>query len=142
MSICSTKAYAYKCLNLVALRYNDRNLQIRMVSGANGALDSCLYTYNADWINDIGTQKGKFLIAWEATRSAGGWKYNNFGQAIPTTIDVTNYTLPTPGSDPKADGSGWSGGKFYTPSAFCDWQVIRSQNLLNQAIEEEQQNLG
>ena len=149
ISQCENKSYAFKCLNLVALRYEDRNLQLRMASGANGALDSCMYTYTAEWINDIGDQKGKFLIAWEATRSVGGYSYSVWADndtsndKIPTTINAANYTAPTPGNNPSADGKGtWSGGKFYTPAAFCDWQVIRSQNLLNQAIQEEEAMLG
>lgn len=137
LSLCDTKAYAYKCLNLVALRYNDRNLQIRMVSGANGALDSCMYTYNSQWIDDFTTTKGWFLIAYDATRSIGG-----FARVKNDAITLTGTgTAPTAGKAPTKDGGGTWSGNFYTPDKYCDWQVQRSQNLLDQAIKQEQDML-
>ena len=138
IGICETKAYAYKCLNLVALRYNDRNLQIRMVSGANGALDSCMYTYNAQWIDDFRTTKGWFLIAYEETRSVGGYARVKKGEKI--TLSGTGSPV-TPGAKPTKDGGGTWSGYFYTPAAYCDWQVQRSQNMLNEAIKAEQNML-
>lgn len=138
IKICDSKAYAYKCLNLVALRYNDRNLQIRMASGANGALDSCMYTYDSQWINDFGNTKSWFLIAYEETRAIGGYKRVIKDKAI--TLEGTGSPVK-PGSAPTKDGGGTWSGNFYTPDAYCNWQVKRSQNLLNEAIKAEQNML-
>lgn len=120
--------FAFKCLNLIALNYEDRNLQLRMVSGVNGALDSCMYTYNSQWIDEFGATKGYTLIAYEATRSPGGFARMEYG-SVPSSpvqpILVGN-----------ADGSGWQG-NFYTPAMFCEWIVLRSQRLLDLAVERE-----
>ena len=121
--------YAFKCLNLIALNYEDRNLQLRMVSGTNGALDSCMYTYNSQWIDEFGATKGYTLIAYEPQRAAGGFNRVVYG-AMPD-IPVQIITVG------RADGSGWSG-NFYTPAAFCDWIVLRSQALLDKAVEREE----
>ena len=133
MSDVVSTAYAYKCLCLVSLRYEDRNLQLRMVSGDNGALDSCMYTYNSLWIDEFGATKGYTLIAWNANRAPGAWS-----RVLRTAVPDTPVDTITEGN---ADGSGWSG-NFYTPSNFCEWIVKRSQSLLNAAIEEEAAMLG
>ena len=138
IKICDSKAYAYKCLNLVALRYNDRNLQIRMVSGANGALDSCMYTYDSQWINDFGNTKSWFLIAYEETRAIGGYQRVIKDKEI--TLTGTGSPVK-PGAAPTKDGGGTWSGNFYTPDAYCNWQVKRSQNMLNEAIKAEQDML-
>ena len=121
-------AYAFKCLNLIALNYEDRNLQLRMASGTNGALDSCMYTYNSEWIDEFGATKGYTLIAYKTASWEGAWTRMSFG-AVPDT--------PTqPIAAGKADGSGWSG-NFYTPANFCEWIVRRSQARLDIAVDRE-----
>ncbi len=121
-------AYAFKCLNLIALNYEDRNLQLRMASGTNGALDSCMYTYNSEWIDEFSATKGYTLIAYKTASWEGAWSRMNFG-ALPET--------PTqPIAAGRADGSGWSG-NFYTPANFCEWIVLRSQARLDIAVDRE-----
>ena len=113
-------------------------MKISMDSDANGALDSCMYTYNAQWINDFGATKGWFLIAYEETRSVGGYARVKKGEKITLSGTGTNVK---PGSGPTKDGGGTWSGYFYTPAAYCDWQVQRSQNMLNEAIKAEQDML-
>ena len=128
MSLVTGTNYAYKCLNLIALNYEDRNLQMRMAGGDNGALDSCMYTYNSAWIDEFGIVKGYTLIAWEATRAPGGFDQIDFGEC-------TDDKLINPIAVGDASG-GWSA-RFFTPSAFCDWIVERSQSLLDSAVTRE-----
>ena len=109
MSLVTGAAYAYKCLNLIALNYEDRNLQMRMAGGDNGALETSMYTYNSAWIDEFGIVKGYTLIAWD--------KIIN-----PIAVGDAN--------------GGWSA-RFFTPSAFCDWIVKRSQSLLDSAVTRE-----
>ena len=121
-------AYAFKCLNLIALNYEDRNLQIRMASGENGALDSCMYTYNSQWIDEFGATKGYTLIAYKTASWEGAWTRMDFGAVPDSPAPVI-----TAGN---ADGSRWSG-NFYTPANFCDWIVRRSQARLDIAVNRE-----
>ena len=118
--------YAFKCLNLIALNYEDRNLQLRMVSGDNGALDSCMYTYNSQWIDEFGAVKGYMLIAYDSTRTAGTYSM------VSDIEDIEPSDIINPNN--LAGGVG----RFFTPSAFCDWIVDRSQALLDNAVEREE----
>lgn len=125
-------AYAFKCLNLIALNYEDRNLQLRMVSGedGNGALDSCMYTYNSQWIDEFGATKGYSLIAYDATRTPGTYAKVWFDEA--TNNAMTDSLIINPPN--VAAGNV----RFFTPSAFCDWIVRRSQALLDNAVAREE----
>ena len=127
-----TVAYAYKCLNLVALNFEDRNLQIRMVSGDNGALDSCMYTYNSRWIDEFGSTKGYMLIAYESVRAPGTWDLclTNGQPNDAVAVDNSNIINPI--------DIGALNARFFTPSAFCDWIVNRSQALLDLAVAKEE----
>lgn len=128
MNLVSNVAYAYKCLNLIALNYEDRNLQLRMASGANGALDSCMYTYNSLWIDEFGNTKGYSLIAYESNRAPGGFDQVDYGE-------MTDAKIVNPVSIGNASG-GWSA-RYFTPAAYCEWIVVRSQALLDEAITRE-----
>ena len=128
MSLVTGAAYAYKCLNLIALNYEDRNLQMRMAGGDNGALETSMYTYNSAWIDEFGIVKGYTLIAWEANRAPGGYDQIDFGEC-------TDDKIINPIAVGDANG-GWSA-RFFTPSAFCDWIVKRSQSLLDSAVTRE-----
>ena len=128
MSLVTGAAYAYKCLNLIALNYEDRNLQMRMAGGDNGALETSMYTYNSAWIDEFGIVKGYTLIAWESFRAAGGFDQIDFGEC-------TDDKIINPIAVGDANG-GWSA-RFFTPSAFCDWIVKRSQSLLDSAVTRE-----
>lgn len=121
-------AYAFKCLNLIALNYEDRNLQLRMASGTNGALDSCMYTYNSEWIDEFGATKGYTLIAYKTASWEGAWSR--------LSRDPVPETPTQPIVAGRADGSNWSG-NFYTPANFCEWIVLRSQARLDIAVERE-----
>ena len=128
MSLVTGAAYAYKCLNLIALNYEDRKLQMRMAGGDNGALETSMYTYNSAWIDEFGIVKGYTLIAWESFRAAGGFDQIDFGEC-------TDDKIINPIAVGDANG-GWSA-RFFTPSAFCDWIVKRSQSLLDSAVTRE-----
>ena len=117
--------YAFKCLNLIALNYEDRNLQLRMVSGNNGALDSCMYTYNSQWIDEFGAVKGYMLIAYDSTRTANTFNLMYYGEVTADLIiNPPNLSAGV--------------GRFFTPAAFCDWIVDRSQALLDNAVAREE----
>ena len=118
--------YAFKCLNLIALNYEDRNLQLRMVSGNNGALDSCMYTYNSQWIDEFGATKGYMLIAYDSTRTPGTYSMVSDIEDIEPS-DIINPNNLAAGI-----------GRFFTPAAFCDWIVDRSQALLDNAVAREE----
>ena len=127
-----TVAYAYKCLNLVALNFEDRNLQIRMVSGDNGALDSCMYTYNSRWIDEFGSTKGYMLIAYESVRAPGTWDLCLTSGQPNDAVAADNSNIINP------IDIGALHARFFTPSAFCDWIVNRSQALLDLAVAKEE----
>ena len=136
MSSVSDIAYAFKCLNMVSLNYEDRNIQLRMVDGINGALDSCMYTYTSDWIEQFNANKGFALMTYEATRASGAWDRLVEG-AVPS--DLNQRRIDVDGSFPNQRVIS---GNFYTPSAFCDFVAVRAQNLLDEAVQREDELIG
>lgn len=120
-------AYAYKVLNMVGFNYAERNIQVRMAAGVNGAADSCTFTYSSTWSDTTfsTTYKGNALIAYNVDKDPGAAaivKYNNstFTPASLVTIAVGN-----------ADGTGWDG-NYYTPYAYCLSIVTAVQTDLQQ----------
>ncbi len=126
MELVVDTAYAFKCINVVSLNYEDRNLQLRMMDGTNGALDSCMYTYNSQWIDEFGIVKGYTLIAWERDRLPGGYGQVYLGELTDDLI-----------INPVSYNDGVWTARFFTPSAFCDWIVKRSQSFLDSAVTRE-----
>lgn len=129
-------AYAYKILNMVGFNYAERNLQVRMASGINGAADSCTFTYSSTWSDTTfsTSYKGNALIAYNVDKDPGAasesvMKYDNsvFTPANLVTIATGN-----------ANGTGWTG-NYYTPYAYCQSIVQAVQNDLrvNSLIAEQ-----
>ncbi len=57
----SKKAFAMKILYMTTFTKADRDLNMRMQYGLNGARDSAMYTYNNNWINAVTTRGGTSL---------------------------------------------------------------------------------
>lgn len=57
----SKRAFAMKVLYMTTFTKADRDLNMRMQYGLNGARDSAMYTYNNTWINRVSTRGGTSL---------------------------------------------------------------------------------
>lgn len=132
---------AYKALNMVSFGEAERNLQVRMAAGVNGASDSCTFTYRSTWIDStFTTYKGYALIAYLTEKDPGGANPNVLNTSAtynPETgvyFAVGNLSSITVG---RADGVGWTG-TFYTPRAYCV-SIVSSvqQELRIAAVEAE-----
>ena len=107
-------AYAYKVLNMVGFNYAERNMQVKMASGVNGAADSCTFTYSSTWSDTTfsTTYKGKALIAYNVDRDPGAAKIVKWDNSKFTPASLAEIAVG------EADGSGWKG-NYYTPFAYC-----------------------
>lgn len=121
-------AYAYKILNMVGFNYAERNLQVKMAAGVNGAADSATFTYSATWIETtFVAYKGNALLAYNVDRDPGAESIVKYGNETFTPAQIVDATI-TVG---EADGSGWTG-NYYTPYAYCMSIVEAVQTNLQQ----------
>lgn len=83
---------AFSALKMVTLDKYSRNLSVRMVSGVNAVKDSCMYTFDAAWIDVFSATKATTLVAYMDKKT------NNFLYSQNKFSDtyVNDSTLCTP----------------------------------------------
>lgn len=129
-------AYAMKVLYLVTYTEADRDLSLRMQSGLNAVRDSGMYTFTTRWIDVLEGRGTGFLMAYESKVIDS----NNTEAvtALMNKISLTNIvTSKTAGAFDSAPVN-----KFGTPQWYCLYKAQASQDELDRAIQQEQNNLA
>ena len=134
MSSVNSIAYGMKVLYLTGFTYSDRDLSLRMQFGLNFVRDSAMYTYNDDWITELDPRGDIAVMAYR--------------QQVPLTtmsdvIDAMITSDRVQDSLNGVDGAIPKDGECYgTPAWWCLFKTKDCQDLLDKAIQEEQDLLG
>ncbi len=104
----------FQALNMISLDYKSRNVAVRMVSGENGTKDSCMYTFDAAWIDVFSANKAGCMIA--------------YTQKVANTYNISSTFV--------------NSSTTCTPYAYCMNYVKDTQASLNESIKNEQLILG
>jgi len=118
---------AYRVLRMIALNHNSRNLCTRMTSGTNGVKDSCMYTFNSDWINVFGDGETKqhCLLAYNLDKSAILGYFSGTAEG-----DASNYIG-------KISKTWIDKDTVCTPWAYCKGLAQATQEKLQLSIDDE-----
>ena len=134
MSSVNSIAYGMKVLYLTGFTYNDRDLSLRMQFGLNFVRDSAMYTYNDDWITELDPRGDIAVMAYR--QQVPLKTMSDVIDAMITSDRVQDSLNGVDGAIPK------DGECYGTPAWWCLFKTQDCQDLLDKAIQEEQDLLG
>ena len=134
MSSVNSIAYGMKVLYLTGFTYSDRDLSLRMQFGLNFVRDSAMYTYNDDWITELDPRGDIAVMAYR--QQVPLKTMSDVIDAMITSDRVQDSLNGVDGAIPK------DGECYGTPAWWCLFKTKDCQDLLDKAIQEEQDLLG
>lgn len=134
MSSVTSLAYGMKVLYLTLYSYKDRDLSVRMQFGLNFVRDSAMYTYNDDWITELDPRGDIAVMAYR--QQVPLKTMSDVIDAMITSDRVQDSLNGVDGAIPK------DGECYGTPAWWCLFKTKDCQDLLDKAIQEEQDLLG